>query len=141
MALMKCPECGKLISDRAAACPYCGNPISGASSATSVHLEPRKTSLSDVQKNPAAGVCYILFGIVCLISGLLMLGIIIGIGGIVGGFLCFGYAMRDINGYQTGKCPYCGNGVTVLASDTTYKCPHCKHISNHNGMYLETING
>ncbi|MCL4400099.1 zinc-ribbon domain-containing protein [Patescibacteria group bacterium] len=30
MALMKCSECGKDISDKAAACPYCGNPINGA---------------------------------------------------------------------------------------------------------------
>jgi len=27
MALIKCPECGKEISDRAAACPNCGFPI------------------------------------------------------------------------------------------------------------------
>lgn len=28
MALIKCPECGKDVSDRAAACPNCGFPIS-----------------------------------------------------------------------------------------------------------------
>ena len=27
MAMIKCPECGKDISDKAAACPHCGNPI------------------------------------------------------------------------------------------------------------------
>lgn len=27
MAIIRCPECGKEISDRAAACPNCGNPI------------------------------------------------------------------------------------------------------------------
>lgn len=27
MALIKCPECGKEISDKAAACPNCGNPM------------------------------------------------------------------------------------------------------------------
>ena len=27
MALIKCPECGKQISDRAAACPNCGCPV------------------------------------------------------------------------------------------------------------------
>lgn len=30
MALIKCPECGKEISDKAAACPNCGCPISGS---------------------------------------------------------------------------------------------------------------
>ena len=28
MALIKCPECGKEISDKAAACPNCGCPAS-----------------------------------------------------------------------------------------------------------------
>lgn len=27
MALIACPECGREISDKAAACPQCGNPI------------------------------------------------------------------------------------------------------------------
>lgn len=27
MALIKCPECGKEISDKAVSCPNCGNPI------------------------------------------------------------------------------------------------------------------
>jgi hypothetical protein len=30
MPLSTCPECGKEISDRAAACPHCGNPFGPA---------------------------------------------------------------------------------------------------------------
>lgn len=30
MALIKCSECGREISDKAAACPGCGSPIAGA---------------------------------------------------------------------------------------------------------------
>lgn len=30
MALIKCPECGKQISDKAASCPNCGCPIANA---------------------------------------------------------------------------------------------------------------
>jgi len=33
MALMECPECGKQVSDRAAACPHCGCPVSQVSQA------------------------------------------------------------------------------------------------------------
>lgn len=29
MALIKCPECGKEISDKAKSCPNCGNPMDG----------------------------------------------------------------------------------------------------------------
>lgn len=32
MALIKCPECGKQVSDKANACPGCGCPISSTSS-------------------------------------------------------------------------------------------------------------
>ena len=34
MALMRCPECSKEISDQAAACPHCGYPVSGGSSSS-----------------------------------------------------------------------------------------------------------
>lgn len=30
MALMKCPECAREVSDKAAACPGCGHPIAAA---------------------------------------------------------------------------------------------------------------
>lgn len=33
MALIKCPECGKEISDKAGACPHCGCPIGNATQA------------------------------------------------------------------------------------------------------------
>lgn len=29
MALIKCPECGRAVSDQASACPGCGHPIGG----------------------------------------------------------------------------------------------------------------
>lgn len=41
MALIRCPECGKEISDKAAACPNCGTPI--ASKKIPVHFERKKS--------------------------------------------------------------------------------------------------
>lgn len=35
MALIKCPECGKEVSDKASACPNCGCPISSGGSVSS----------------------------------------------------------------------------------------------------------
>ena len=29
MALIKCSECGQMVSDKATKCPNCGNPING----------------------------------------------------------------------------------------------------------------
>lgn len=34
MALVKCPECGRQVSNQASACPNCGYPIKGLSSNT-----------------------------------------------------------------------------------------------------------
>ena len=44
MALIKCPECGKQISDRAASCPNCGCPIGNAPTSIKVR------ALSDDRK-------------------------------------------------------------------------------------------
>lgn len=47
MALINCPECGKSISNKAAACPHCGNPI------TQIQTEkqaPVKVKKFNVQK-------------------------------------------------------------------------------------------
>jgi hypothetical protein len=42
MALMSCPECGKQVSDKAAACPHCGAPIAASSSSAAPRAgEPR----------------------------------------------------------------------------------------------------
>ncbi len=39
MALIKCPECGKDISDKAKACPNCGCPISSISPSGDVRIK------------------------------------------------------------------------------------------------------
>ena len=39
-----------------------------------------------------------------------------------------------------GTCPYCGNMVDDISlKNVTYKCKHCKKISNVRENYLETI--
>lgn len=44
MALIKCPECGATVSDKAAACPQCGMPIAAAAGEKKikVHFEREK---------------------------------------------------------------------------------------------------
>ena len=41
MALIKCPECGREISDKAASCPNCGTPIGNKK--IPVHFERKKS--------------------------------------------------------------------------------------------------
>ena len=45
MALIKCPECDKRISDKAAACPGCGNPINGGGDVTFSRGSRRKRKI------------------------------------------------------------------------------------------------
>lgn len=44
MAMIKCPECGRDISDKAPACPNCGNPIGNKK--VKVHFHRKKNLLS-----------------------------------------------------------------------------------------------
>jgi len=39
MALIKCSECGKDVSDKASSCPNCGNPIGVGNKATVVQID------------------------------------------------------------------------------------------------------
>ena len=50
MALIKCPECGAEISDKATACPKCGNPMCN-SDAVLPEKKPEETK-DDSQENP-----------------------------------------------------------------------------------------
>lgn len=43
MALIKCPECGKEISDKAAACPSCGCPVAAMSTKGIVKIKLPRT--------------------------------------------------------------------------------------------------
>lgn len=48
MALIKCPECGKEISDRAASCPNCGCPVSEMTTSGIVKIKlPRTEQMAD----------------------------------------------------------------------------------------------
>ena len=64
MALIKCPECGREISDKAKACPHCGCPIESSSSAVRIRL-PRPIrkhggidGLQDVTISGPSGVLF-----------------------------------------------------------------------------------
>jgi len=45
MALINCSECGKQVSDRAAACPHCGAPVAGKAVDTAKGADDEKQSI------------------------------------------------------------------------------------------------
>ncbi len=53
MALIKCPECGRDVSDRAQACPQCGYPI-----AAPVQVPNRSSTASHSSRNSTVAVSF-----------------------------------------------------------------------------------
>lgn len=62
MALVRCKECGKEISDKASACPSCGAPMAGDST---VHVRVTRTGA----KWEGLGFVLIAAGLVSMLTG------------------------------------------------------------------------
>jgi zinc-ribbon domain len=62
MALIKCAECGKEVSDKAVSCPACGNPL--AAHITTVQLTSKRW-----KKFTLAGVAFFIIGLFLLPMG------------------------------------------------------------------------
>ena len=73
MALIKCGECGKEISDRAAACPGCGAPIAAPAAQAAPSAPPQTNSKVRVER---AGFRWELAGFVVI-----LVAIVVGIAG------------------------------------------------------------
>lgn len=67
MALIKCPECGKEISDKASSCPSCGYPINN------IKVETEQDRVNIRGKNK--GKNFLIFG-----SMLFLVSMVFGIG-------------------------------------------------------------
>lgn len=67
MALIKCKECGKEVSDKATACPACGAPIAAASVGTPTQTIEQTSKTLKAQYAIAGTIFFI--GLVWLIVG------------------------------------------------------------------------
>lgn len=65
MALIKCSECGKMVSDKAEVCPNCGNPIKGVEHQTEPETEsqPQETINNQPQEKKSKRWLYVIFAI------------------------------------------------------------------------------
>lgn len=67
MAMIKCSECGKDVSDKAAVCPNCGNPIGAASAPNSA--VPANTAEKPKKKKKGCLIAVIVvIVVICIIS-------------------------------------------------------------------------
>ena len=84
MAIVKCPECKKEISNKAPSCPNCGVPI-----AIAADIEQAGTALTTIQETSKR------FKIHIIISAILFWG------GLIGIFVAISMAAKDGAGSQT----------------------------------------
>ena len=130
MALIKCPECGKEISDMATTCIYCGYPIKTdvslqrTTSTQNVHSANKPTSQVNNSNNSSSGKggCLITIVVVLLI-GMLLSMCSSGSGSNSGDRTC---AWCNGTGYS-------GNGATNVTEYVFMKTP-CKHCGG-DGHY------
>ena len=134
MALIKCPECGKEVSDKAASCPNCGYPLTDTISpsadseekeSAAVHPE-RFTDVGEFHGSNAMlylGVFIMFLSIPFFLLG--GLGIITAV--IAGFMIAVGIGSNSKRADCT--CPYCGVAGTFYDGNSNYRCHACKKIS------------
>jgi hypothetical protein len=107
--------------------------------ATNEALRGRRTDLSEVKQNRAAGIAFIVAGSICVLVGIPTIVMLFGLLVIFSGFFLIALGVHNLNGTQEGPCPYCTHSVTVGAKAKTFKCPHCKKVSTKKDGCLESI--
>lgn len=133
MAMIKCPECGKDISDTAASCPNCGYVIK----TKPIDISP--TMVPKLHKKPIAGIMLIVTGIVAVLAGIPLISIIIGIFTIIGGMVMIGLGVKGLTGYAECTCPYCHARGELARNATALRCNSCKKTSVLREGYLYPI--
>lgn len=140
MALIKCPECGKEISDKADSCPSCGYPILATKEAASSNInneqkdytkiaaaaEKNKVESRITKRRYISGIISIVLGIISLCLG------IFGNGGlllILGGFFFIITGIGALNSQNKDK-----KRVQYLQNVSDGKkeiliCPFCKGVN------------
>lgn len=142
MALIKCPECGKGVSDQAVSCPNCGYILRSDST---VQVGERTTSIGEVEKAPGAGAVLIVLGIICLIGCLIIaigmpgLGWIIAIFAMIAASVMINGGINCIKGKQAVQCPACGKAHYLVVGHNIYHCPYCKVQSIREIDHLKEI--
>lgn len=138
MALIKCPECGKEISDTTPSCPHCGYRFSTVSPT----IAP--TAIGETRTNIIGGIALIAFGCVLAYLSLLLLSLFNAspLFLLIFGYLSFVLirnGLRYISGMQDVYCPYCGRVKSIPKGKRDFKCPSCKKRSVRVGDQLKPV--
>jgi len=137
MALIKCSECGKDVSDKASSCPNCGAPI--LENAKAVVDEPRREPLGPVIKENGKAIMFISIGVIMVIVGLMTIVMIIGIIPLLLGVAFISFGRNQLAGTRHSRCPKCGAKIEVKANESVIQCNACKGALRIRGQYLEEV--
>ena len=143
MALIKCPECGKEISDKAAACPNCGCPISSEASPVVANSSTPDSSNDDgkpstpVKKKKKGKIALIIIIAVIVLATACVLGWIF--------LLPEMKYQKAINLYNEGNMTLAYDGFSAIqdyknSSDWMESCIYNQGMTKFNaGDYEEAI--
>lgn len=139
MALIRCPECRKEVSDTAEACPHCGFKIEKQELLSFV---PEKTILYN--SKPTAKE--IIKSVVSIVLGLplCVLGIGYGFLPVLIGVIFIGAGVLFLFANKEGECPYCGQLLRLSRGDAlnhgiyAVKCPYCNNTITKTKTHLLT---
>lgn len=136
MALIKCPECGRDISDTAAVCPHCGYDMAQKKE----DFVPVVKTLSKVKRKDTGKMIAELIGSVILLAvGVPLVSIGVGIVLIIIGVIGFFVALCTGKRIQQGECPYCSTVLDIdVPSAARIKCPKCGNVFKRNESSLES---
>lgn len=139
MALIKCPECDKEVSDKAISCPHCGYELPNANKfeKTEIHSVPAKMGSGTI--GIFAGIILIPIGIITMFL-LSIFGLIIGIVEIVIGIALIKSGKDNVKGnMQEADCPYCGKKIYFSKDEIRIECVYCKQVSVKSDDYLTPV--
>lgn len=140
MALIKCPECGKEISDKAASCPNCGCPVENNTyknhfesekeekdyTKIAAQVEKEEVESRVTQGNRTAGIILNILGTLSLLLGIFGGG---GFGLILGGLFFLAIGIGTLNSQSKDK-----KRIQYLQNISDGKkeilvCPYCKGVN------------
>lgn len=140
MALIRCPECNREISDGADTCPHCGYQL--AKKREEQKETPFKPVVSPLSKKKSSGLSKTVIGIIggCafIAVGIPLVTIGVGVILIIIGLVAFFGSLTDYKKHQYGKCPYCETELKVVSGNASFQCPVCKNVGKQTETTLES---
>jgi DNA-directed RNA polymerase subunit RPC12/RpoP len=139
MALVKCNECDREMSDTLDSCPHCGYRVAPEHP---IALTQKSTPLGVRKRGFVSGVLLLLLaalllraGIRSFEDGVRAVSLLSCFGVSISGF----FGVYNIIGWYNVVCPNCEKEIRIRRYSQSLKCHYCKKISVRKGNMLEAV--